>query len=102
MENGNYIVTKEVTLDGQVDRIWNLSWAPSGKLFSSCGDKSVLIWGLEGGKWICKATLDETHQRTIRRTSWSPDSKYLACASFDSTVSVWQFSGGSRGEPNIL
>lgn len=45
---------------------------------------------LEVGKWdtpIC--TFSEVHKRGISEVSWSPDSKYLATASDDSTIAVW-------------
>lgn len=41
--------------------------------------------------WRCIASLDtpQQHERTIRHLSWSPSGRYLACASFDATISIW-------------
>lgn len=58
--------------------------------------------------WKRISSLDTPHQhdRTIRHISWSPSGTYLACASFDSTVSIWtceeEASGGYDKEGNRM
>ncbi len=62
-------------------------------MLASCsGDKTVRIWQKMPNQdtWICTALLEETHHRTIRSCSWSPDGKFLATASFDATTAIWQ------------
>ena len=51
-----------------------------------------LLFSGEG--WVCKTVLEGAHQRTIRSTGWSPCGRFLACASFDGTVTVWDKSNG--------
>ena len=34
--------------------------------------------------------LQDTHTRTIRSCSWSPNGTCLACAGFDAIVSIWE------------
>ena len=45
-------------LRGHDDRVWSASWSPKGDLLASCsGDKTVRIWGRQGGpesQLICK------------------------------------------------
>ncbi|XP_013397775.1 probable cytosolic iron-sulfur protein assembly protein CIAO1 homolog [Lingula anatina] len=78
------------TLQGHLDRAWNVAWNPTGTLLASCGgDKAVRIWGKEGDKWVCKTVLQDGHQRTIRSVAWSPCGNFLASCSFDATVCIW-------------
>lgn len=65
----------------------------SGDSIASCsGDKTVRVWRRHGASdtWICAAILEETHHRSIRCSSWSPDGRYLATASFDATTAIWE------------
>ena len=105
-------------LEGHTDRVWNVAWSPDGKpakLYGNChglqlasghkvsayagnsiascsGDKTVRVWQKQGQSdtWICSAILEETHHRSIRCSSWSPDGRYLATASFDATTAIWE------------
>ncbi len=72
-------------------------YMPSGDSIASCsGDKTVRIWQRHGttDTWICAAILEETHHRSIRCSSWSPDGRYLATASFDATTAIWEIQVG--------
>jgi WD40 repeat protein len=89
--------SQNLTSLGHTDRVWHVSWSPTGNNFATCGgDKTIKIWGKDKGKWECKTTLQGTHQRTVRRVAWSPDSKYLAAASFDSSTTVWERQDGGK------
>ncbi|KAL4418689.1 hypothetical protein ABPG77_001259 [Micractinium sp. CCAP 211/92] len=68
-------------------------------MLASCGgDRTVRIWARDAAaaaeRWRCVAVLEDTHSRTIRSCSWSPDGRQLATASFDRTTAIWQHSGG--------
>ena len=65
----------------------------AGDSIASCsGDKTVRIWSRHGASdtWICAAILEETHHRSIRCSSWSPDGRNLATASFDASTAIWE------------
>ncbi|KAL4430857.1 hypothetical protein ABPG75_006113 [Micractinium tetrahymenae] len=87
------------SLEGHTDRVWQVSWSPSGDMLASCGgDRTVRIWARDGAalveRWRCVAVLEDTHSRTIRSCSWSPDGRQLATASFDRTIAIWRHAGG--------
>ena len=58
----------------------------------------VRIWTNEIriGDWddfdhiVCISTLEGDQNRTIRSCEWSPCGNMIACASFDSTVVIWE------------
>jgi len=60
-------------LTGHRGRVWSCRWHPNGSLLASCGeDKTIRLWGIEGGangKWVTKTTLTGGHERTIRDVS---------------------------------
>ena len=72
---------------------WATICCCAGDSIASCsGDKTVRVWRRHGAceSWICAAILEETHHRSIRCSSWSPDGRYLATASFDATTAIWE------------
>eukprot|EP00123_Amoebidium_parasiticum_P005640 comp16785_c0_seq1/m.15164 comp16785_c0_seq1/g.15164 ORF comp16785_c0_seq1/g.15164 comp16785_c0_seq1/m.15164 type:complete len:335 (-) comp16785_c0_seq1:83-1087(-) len=81
-------------LKGHTDRVWCASWSPNGQTLATCsGDKTVRLWGVEGGQWVCVGTLEGAHTRTVRCVAWSPCGRLLATASFDATTCIWEKAG---------
>jgi WD40 repeat protein len=60
----------------------------------------VRVWcvqDMEGpvdGPWCLSATLEETQTGTIRSSEFSPCGRFLASASFDATVAIWELQDG--------
>lgn len=61
----------------------------------------VKIWAVALGgdgtpTMSCVATLEDAQSRTIRCCEWSPNGQYIASASFDGTVVVWESHNQTR------
>ena len=92
------------SLEGHSDRVWYAAVHPSRDLIATCGgDKSVRLWaprrgGDRSSEWVCTAVMEDFTQRTVRSCAWSPDGRFLACASFDAMITVWALTSGGDME----
>ena len=94
-ENG--VWKDEITLEGHMDWVRDVSWAPSIGLprnyLASCSqDKTVLIWTQDtpGGQWTKKPLKSTPFPDVVWRVSWSTSGNILAVSSGDNKVSLWK------------
>ncbi|KAK0094338.1 hypothetical protein PV326_011212 [Microctonus aethiopoides] len=92
-------------LDNHLACVNCVRWSASGLLASGGDDKVIMIWRLAGGSggntifggktgvenWRCIATL-RCHEGDILDLAWAPHSPWLASASVDNSVIVWDAS----------
>lgn len=88
------------------DRVQALAWSPDGKRIASAGkDRKVQIWDplkdLQKRSILSTLLFPAQGSRTLERhhgqihaLSWSPDGKYLASASGDHRVLIWNIQAG--------
>lgn len=81
--------------------VWGLSWSPNGKYITMCypKDPKVYIWDVQTTG--PSASLGTTRTQflsfpdhplntaAVTDVAWSPDGRYIAASSADSTVIVW-------------
>jgi WD40 repeat protein len=111
-------IALKATLVGHKDAVWCVAFEPNrNDILATCSsDKTVKIWKRNVVKrdddddddvksshhqtceFRCVCTLDGVHERTIRSVSWSPCGRYLASASFDATVAIYQRAEDEENE----
>lgn len=91
--------------DIHIPYVWGMSWAPNGKYLAMCYPRSprVYIWDVQTTG--ASASLGTTRQEMLlfpdkaltngatTSIAWSPDGRYIASGSGDSTVIVWKVDG---------
>ncbi|KAL1923406.1 uncharacterized protein VTP21DRAFT_8386 [Calcarisporiella thermophila] len=88
---------EEDVLDGHVDWVRDVAWAPNIGLprsyLASCSqDKTVLIWTQDGptGGWQKKVLRAEKFPDVVWRVSWSLAGNVLAVSCGDNKVTLWK------------
>lgn len=84
--------------------ITSLSWSSNGKYLagSYAGSNRIYVWdaptvgnqasGTQAEKFFFPPPGSHVHSETITDIAWSPDGRYIASASGDTTVVVWRMS----------
>eukprot|EP00980_Cylindrotheca_fusiformis_P024266 scaffold11689_cov131-Cylindrotheca_fusiformis.AAC.3 len=75
---------------------WHCAFSQNGNWLAACfgaPDPRIQIWKHGDRKWLLHSTLDGIHTKSIRAVSFSPISstEVLAAASFDGSVSIWEY-----------
>ncbi len=70
--------------------------ATSDVLYSGGQDNIITIWNLAEGRMATVTRRLQGHTGTVRGISVSPDEKYLASASEDKTVRLWEVATGQQ------
>ncbi|KAJ1611253.1 WD40 protein Ciao1 [Cryptosporidium canis] len=101
--------------------VWDVAPHPRHRIIATCG-KSIVIWmdsDLKGHKWYQETNVEcenvasnrnwikayefgsLEHRRLIRRVIWSPCGEMVISASFDGSISIWEFVSKSVGWVSI-
>jgi ATP-dependent Clp protease ATP-binding subunit ClpC len=74
-----------------------VAWSPDGQRLVSCGksaEGAIRVWdATSGAELMCCSVGDEDY---VYRVSWSPDGRFLASASQDQTVRIWDMRTGKE------
>ncbi|KAH7345767.1 WD40 repeat-like protein [Rhizoctonia solani] len=94
------------SLPGHEDRAWQVAWNADAPIIASCStDKTVRLYSYSAPppdstekeydyRFKPVTSIPTGHTRTVRAIAWAPGGKTLAVGSFDSTISIWERSGG--------
>jgi WD40 repeat protein/serine/threonine protein kinase len=107
------LALKSIKLDLGESQVKAVAWSPDGKLLATAahygkGGRSgpdeidqasaVKVWDVVGRR---EAFVLQGHARAVEAIAWSPDGRFLATASADKTVKLWEVrraEGGGRKE----
>eukprot|EP01135_Chromosphaera_perkinsii_P010343 Nk52_evm15s2118 gene=Nk52_evmTU15s2118 len=84
------------TFEGHTLEVNAIRWDGTGLLLASCSDdKTAKIWSLKQDTFVHNFTEHEKEIYTLKwRPNTSPEPSYLATASFDNTVRLWDAEKG--------
>lgn len=92
VDHSTYV--EEATLDGHVDWVRDVAWAPSilqkSYIATASQDKTVIIWTSTGDQsqpWVKKVI---PFDAVVWRVSWSLSGNVLAVSGGDNKVTLWK------------
>ncbi|MBD2481174.1 AAA-like domain-containing protein [Planktothrix sp. FACHB-1365] len=99
-----HIETEELktTLKGHRGWVMSVCFSPNGKyLATASSDKTIKLWDIHEQEWLDNGLYKpgrllytlRHHSAVITSVCFSPDSQYLATASYDQTVKLWNIEG---------
>ena len=81
------------TFIGHTNSVYAVAVTPDSKyVISGSSDKTLKVWDLQTGEFLCTLT---GHIERIRTVAVTPDSKYMISGSGDKTLKVWDLQTGS-------
>lgn len=96
---GQEIVSIEADSESDWNRVWSLSFSPTGRTVSTTlrealiaaasYDKTIKLWSLEGEN----LKTFKGHSGEVADVSFSPDGETLVSASYDGTLKFWDVEG---------
>ncbi|MCL5035615.1 MAG: WD40 repeat domain-containing protein [Chloroflexi bacterium] len=73
-------------LKGHDDEVWDIRFIGNEKVVSASSDRTVRVWDLRTGLTL---NILKGHEDSVSCIALSPDKKYMATASWDGMVGIW-------------